>query len=181
MGHAGAYGASEPPWELQSPGEPVAYRRRHPLTVSTISQRASPSPKDCAPVVCARRGRLDPGLLKRAVGLLLDGHPELWPSVEGARAGRGVGLFVHLDLSRSLGGEQPGVEETVEWMLRRCLDRGSGAPFQVVYLDPGVDEPGRLVLAGRRGALSDGRGCAALSEALLRLYGELTAAEQALA
>jgi len=136
---------------------------------------------DHAPVVCAWRGCLDPGLLERAVGLLVDGHPELRCPAERPRADRGAGLFVHLDLSAARTGEHLGVEETLGWMLRRCIDRPSGAPFLVVYLDPGPEEPGRLVLAGRRGAVSDGQECAALSEALLGIYGELTTAERALA
>lgn len=94
------------------------------------------------------------------------------------RSGAGSGRFVHLDLSASRAEEQGGIEEIVGWALGRCIDRSVGVPFVVAYLDPGGDRPGSLVLAGRRPAVSDERACAALSDALLGLYGDLTSPDR---
>lgn len=146
--------------------------------MQTDAQPLSRPPLISAPVVCTSERRLDPDLLARAVGLLVRDRPELG-NPERRRPDPGTGQFVHLDLSTSRTDEHRGVEEIVDWMLGRCVTRSAGSPFLVIYLDPGADRPGRLVLAGRSSAVSDGRSCAALSEALLGLYGELTIARRA--
>jgi hypothetical protein len=123
-------------------------------------------------VLCDRRGRLDPRRLGRAVGLLVDHRPEL-AGRAGADATVPSGAFVHLDLSTAAPSERSAAAEAVRWVLDRCLDGDRGTPFVVTYVDGGRQEPGCLVLAGRRSAVAGETGCAALVEALLTLYGEL--------
>jgi hypothetical protein len=123
-------------------------------------------------VLCDRNGRLDPGRLGRAVGLLVGGHPEL-AAGSASDAAHPPASFVHLDLSGVAPSERPAAEDAVRWVLDRCLGGGTGAPFVVTYVDAGGREPGRLVLAGRRSALAGEDACASLVESLLALYGEL--------
>jgi hypothetical protein len=65
------------------------------------------------------------------------------------------------------------VEDAVRWVLRRCFGSGTGSSFVVAYVDAGQQQPGRLLLAGTRTAISDESCCSSLVDTLLTLYGEL--------
>lgn len=120
-----------------------------------------------------RWDRLDPERLARAVDRLLGGRPDLRArSVPGETTDPGP--FTHLDLPTVGAAERRRAAETVCWILGRCLesDRATSR-LLVAYLDPGGQESGHLLVAGRGPAVADAETCAALSETLLELYRDL--------